>query len=650
MRKYQSFSIKETNMDSIADGSIIVQASSQSVPSTPPWLGEVALIVQYLRKHEILSTIAERVRFARRRFGQYEVIDFLAVLFGYAISGEQTLEAFYERLHPFASAFMALFGRERLPARSTLSRFLAALPPEPVEALRGLFLSDLLTRPLAPEEQQAGLWDRTESQWFVFDIDGTREAARQRALPRTPDLPAPERRLRPLCAPGYTGRKRGEVVRSRTTILQAHTLQWLGSFSGAGNGKSQEELRRAVTQIQEYLTVHQIRAERVLLRLDGKYGTGATLSDLAGLPFVMRGKDYQVLLRAEIQFRLSLPPDQQFSRPESAYVRTLYDCPDVPVGPGEQRCRVVVATHPAGPKKHRVGVERDGIVYELFLTMLPQGAFTAADVVALYLHRGAFENALRDEDTEQETDRWCSHTAWGQECWQIICQWIWNLRLQVGHHLQSDPVRTTEFASAHLAEQAPVAEAVSLLQGYGPPEVASSWKAGRFTGRDFAFQPDGTLCCPAGQKLSAHERRREADGSLRVVYAASIRSCRPCPLREQCQWLGKATAKPRQVSVLLHPLTIGSAPLLWWDWSRRRHRRACMHLLRQQQVTVQIERESAPCSRPAFLSRAQRAHYRLDWPERLARNARTPTASRVTIRLFGVPEPFALFLGLATAV
>jgi hypothetical protein len=217
----------------------------------------------------------------------------------------------------------------------------------------------------------------------------------------------------------------------------------------------------------------------------------------------------------------------------------------------------------------------------------------------------------------------------------------------VGHHLQPDPVRTTEFASAHLAMQAPVAEAVSLLQGYGLPEVASSWKAGRFTGRDFAFQPDGTLCCPAGQKLSAHERRREADGSLRVVYAASIRRCRPCPLREQCQWLGQATAKPRQVSVLLHPLPIGSAPLLWRDWSRRQHRRACMHLLRQQQVTVQVEREPPPCPTPPLLSRAQRAHYRLDSSERLARNARTPTASQVTIRLFGVPESFAIFLGLA---
>ena len=61
----------------------------------------------YLRKHAVLTKISEAVRFARRRFGRYEVIDFLAVLFGYAISGERTLEAFYESLQPFAIPFMA---------------------------------------------------------------------------------------------------------------------------------------------------------------------------------------------------------------------------------------------------------------------------------------------------------------------------------------------------------------------------------------------------------------------------------------------------------------------------------------------------------------------------------------------------------------
>ena len=145
-----------------------------------------------------------------------------------------------------------------------------------------------------------------------------------------------------------------------------------------------------------------------------------------------------------------------------------------------------------------------------------------------------------------------------------------------------------------------------------------------------------------------HERRREADGGLRVVYAASIRSCRPCPLREQCQWQGSATTKPRQVSVLLHPLVVGSAPLLWSDWSRRVHRRVCMQLLRHQRVDVQMDQAlSEPHRVSLSLSRAQRAHYRLSWQERLARNARTSTSGRVTVRLFGVPETFATSFGLS---
>jgi hypothetical protein len=215
-------------MNSIADSAVIIQTSSRSVPSPPSWFGEVALIVEHLRKQGVLTAINERVRFARRRFGHYDVIDFVAVLFGYAISGERTLQAFYERLHPFAIPFMALFGRHHLPARATLSRFLAALTKPATEALRTLFLADLLARPLSNEREIGGLVDRGSKERIVFDIDGTREAARQRALPKTEDRPAPQRRLGEVCAPGYTGRKRGEVVRTRTTVLQAHTSQWLG--------------------------------------------------------------------------------------------------------------------------------------------------------------------------------------------------------------------------------------------------------------------------------------------------------------------------------------------------------------------------------------------------------------------------------------
>jgi hypothetical protein len=314
------------------DSTVTIQATSHAVSSPPSWFGEVVIIVQYLKRIGALAKISERVRFARRRFGHYEVIDFLAVLFGYAVSGEQTLEAFYERVHPFAQPFMALFGRERLPARSTLSRFLAALTLEPVEALRALFLEDLLERQPDFEQQSCGLTDRTGKLWKVFDIDGTRGVARQRALPQSPERPAPHRRLAEVCAPGYTGRKRGEVVRTRTTVLQAHSYQWLGTFGNRGNGEYRKELRRAVEAIQPYLRAHHLKDSCALLRLDGLYGTGAVLADLLGLPFVMRCKEYGLLDLPVVQTRLHLPADQQFTLPESSLVRTLYDCPDVEVG------------------------------------------------------------------------------------------------------------------------------------------------------------------------------------------------------------------------------------------------------------------------------------------------------------------------------
>jgi len=74
-----------------------------------------------------------------------------------------------------------------------------------------------------------------------------------------------------------------------------------------------------------------------------------------------------------------------------------------------------------------------------------------------------------------------------------------------------------------------------------------------------------------------------------------------------------------------------------------------MQLLAGQRLEVQMEATLSPnpVGSPAPLSRAQRAHYRLCWAERLVRNARAPAANQVMISLFGVPESFATSLGLA---
>jgi len=320
---------------------------------TPPsWFGEVVLLSTNLRKHGVLSKISEYARFARKRFGRYELIDFLAVLFGYAISGEHTLEDFYERLQPFAVPFMAL---DRLPSRSALSRFLAVLTQEPVEALHTLFLDDLLARSLTPGKLTGGLADRAGDTWTVFDIDGTREAARQRALPQTDELPPPFRRLDDVCAPGYRGRKRGEVVRTRTTVSQAHSSQWLGSFGNRGNGRYREELRMGLAAIGRYLKTYQLEASHTLLRLDGQYGNGAVFADVAGFAFVTRGKDYHLLDHPLLQARLHLPPIRCSSVPKARWSAPSTTAHRSRWGPREHPAAWLWPRTPQGRKKAQLG-------------------------------------------------------------------------------------------------------------------------------------------------------------------------------------------------------------------------------------------------------------------------------------------------------
>ncbi len=73
------------------------------------------------------------------------------------------------------------------------------------------------------------------------------------------------------------------------------------------------------------------------------------------------------------------------------------------------------------------------------------------------------------EDQEQDSDRWCSQTACGQDFWQILSQWVWNLRLELGHALHPTPMRTTEFAPAQAAGLEAQAPVPSAQPAYGPP-------------------------------------------------------------------------------------------------------------------------------------------------------------------------------------
>jgi hypothetical protein len=168
------------------------------------------------------------------------------------------------------------------------------------------------------------------------------------------------------------------------------------------------------------------------------------------------------------------------------------------------------------------------------------------------------------------------------------------------------------------------------------------------------------------------ERRPESNGSVRMVYGARITHCRPCPLRAQCQETA-TTLKPRQVSAVLWPLSSDASvsrasptvlellppqlppepapfPVLWGDWPRCSIRRRWFQLLRSQTVILPSERihpeKKQDSIVPERQTRAQRAHWRLSWDERLARNTCPSTDTFLKVTIHGLPATFATLFGL----
>ena len=634
---------------------IEVQTSPEARPSVPPWFAEVVMIAHDLTTKGQLEAFAQQVRLVRGRFGRYEPIDFLAVLIGYAISGERTLADFFERVAPFETAFMALFGRANLPHRSSLSRFLADVDRSCLQAFRRLFEQSSEASGWTPETI-GGIWDRQGRRYIVFDIDATRQAARQRALPCPPELPAARRRLDAVCAPGYTGRKRGEVVRTRTTALQMHTRQWIGTYAGRGNGDYRAELASALQAITTYLKHFALSPDVALVRLDGQYGDAVVIAQLmlAGVSLVTRGRGYHLLQHPQIQRILAHPPTASVTANNTGVIVDLFEGGWLELGAGLPHARVIVARHPAPPadKKVTVGKRIGEWVYELFITTVDADGFLVEDVLDLYHGRGAFEVVLADEDVEEDPDRWCSYTECGQELWQIACQWVWNLRLTLGKMMQGGELREMEWAPP--TETAPL-----FFTWEDPPEEYGPWKcageagraAGRFTADAFTLQENGRLRCPAGASLWLSEVRQENAFTQRAVYLAYQTDCLPCSLREQCLAPGAKGNRARRVSavrrLLPPPASVERKPVMlgsmrWVDVAGRSLRRTWIAHWRRQYVEVlplaQVQPEAKPPPRPP---RAVRSHHRWSWLDRLARNAWWgPPQFRVTVA--GVPALLAM--------
>src|SRR5579859_6874707 len=114
--------------------------------------------------------------------------------------------------------------------------------------------------------------------------------------------------------------------------------------------------------------------------------------------------------------------------------------------------------------------------------------------------------------------RWVSHTPSGQEFWQVLAQWMWNMRLELGHRLHPTPIRTTEFAQA---EDPPPAVSIpdtppSVI--YGPPEWARTAREGSFSGTD-GHRHRWMAHCSAQQII--HSMHKSGEQSKMAQYVSS---------------------------------------------------------------------------------------------------------------------------------
>ncbi len=235
----------------------------------------------------------------------------------------------------------------------------------------------------------------------------------------------------------------------------------------------------------------------------------------------------------------------------------------------------------------------------------------------------------------------------------MVWQWVWNLRLALGHLLAQDSPRSIEWAPAASSASIEVSVPTTGAEAeYGPlewPQHEGRAKGG-FKADAFTLREDGRLQCPAGKLLWHSETRQETLSTQRLIYVAADSDCAACSLRASYTRQSASGKRGRRVSARRRRLpslttlssALGAEAIRWNDVAGRRLRRSWMRHWRSQAVTiVPLPLVAQPPPRPP---RAERAHRRLSWEERRQRNARGRIPA-VQIAVAGVSPKVASVMG-----
>jgi hypothetical protein len=428
-----------------------VTLAPEDAARVPDCLLEGLAVLAGLLGQGVLENVGEKVRI--RRQGGFCGLDVWLLLWLYFSSGLTCgLRKFWKVLGPVSRLVGPVVGRTRLPSPASVSRALDSvehelLRPHATWLLAGVAgIDELLQHPVVQS------YDANGEGWHVFDVDPTVTTLRHRALPSGEDLPEPRPRSEQTGAPGYSGRKRGDIQFRRVTTQHAGSGAWVHAHLSAGNGDGVVDLERALDAIVETADRLGHARSRVLVRMDGEYGNVPWFAACRErkLPFVTRLNRPALYEDPEVLARLRTATWRPVPDSRSGPLRAATDLGVLTVLPGKKTrrpdgttyepvtVRVVATIFPKSGAAKR-GRTVDGWQVELFAVDLPADAWPAADAMSTYFSRAGQENRFAQEDREFGLDRIISYHLPGQELANLVGLSVWNLRLVRGFQLERPP-------------------------------------------------------------------------------------------------------------------------------------------------------------------------------------------------------------------
>lgn len=570
-----------------------VTRNSERKSRLPERYAEYAAMLVVLEAVVGLPVFSQLLRLNRSR--GYQGLDVFLSLLGYHTGdGKGGLRGWLEAGAVHGGRLAGLAGRAKLMTQASMSRALASVSAEQVDDFGAQMLchsslgEQLLNSPTVLHRDTHG------GGWHVFDFDPTAKAMRERALPEGEDLPPSRRRGAGLATPGYTGRKRGELVMNYGILDHGGAGLWMGCWGWAGPGAPRDVRLAAVRRITHIADRFGLQRSHCLLRTDGGVSGFPIVSACvdAGIGLLTRFPGHAVYDAPEVRPMLADPGgwvtvEDSGSGPtrQAKDLGRILMTSDERDGPRRSvRVRVVASRFPVETVEYRgAGRVIDGWCYEAFIALVPADAFPASEVVSLYCARAGQENRFARLDAGYELKRTFSGHLPGQLLVVAVGLLVDNLRTVFGARLIDElgspdpqaprPARPVSAASA----RAPIAPApapepvetdtalpeggVSLrgLTRHARRELAAAadWEtAARAKGPGWKTGTDpGTIECPAGHAMGLKAVSQQTSSTVRIRMQAKMTNCRGCALRPGCT----DSTNPKFTNEVSTTLPVGAA-------------------------------------------------------------------------------------------